>query len=109
MKIVTSKKVLILLLQTILFGFASAIVFLIPPFLFENILHVSVGITGLLVLGAPIGIALFSKISGRLNDGSKNNTYSLVGIFLMVISFILLSVLSNKISYIFMLNLHCSI
>lgn len=101
MKIVTSKKVLILLLQTILFGFASAIVFLIPPFLFENILHVSVGITGLLVLGAPIGIALFSKISGRLNDGSKNNIYSLVGIFLMVISFILLSILSNKISYIF--------
>ena len=88
MKIVTLKKVLILLLQTILFGFASAIVFLIPPFLFENILHVSVGITGLLVLGAPIGIALFSKISGRLNDGSKDNIYSLVGIFLMVISFI---------------------
>ena len=34
MKIVTSKKVLILLLQTILFGFASAIVFLIPTFPF---------------------------------------------------------------------------
>lgn len=87
-KILKNSKTLILLLQTMLFGFASAVIFLLPPFFFENILHVNTGMTGLLVLGAPVGIAIFSKVAGNLNDGTKNVKFSLIGILLMLLSFV---------------------
>lgn len=96
MHIVTSKKTFTLLLQTILFGFASAIVFLLPPFLFENVMHISAGFTGLLVLGAPFGIAIFSKIAGNINDGSKNISFSFYGITGMLIAFVILTLLPQK-------------
>ena len=97
-KILKNSKTLILLLQTMLFGFASAVIFLLPPFFFENILHVSTGMTGLLVLGAPVGIAIFSKVAGNLNDGTKNVKFSLIGIFLMLLSFVGLAMIPPKLS-----------
>lgn len=97
-KILKTSKTLILLIQTMLFGFASAVIFLLPPFFFENILHVSTGITGLLVLGAPVGIAIFSKVAGNLNDGTKNVKFSLIGILLMLLSFVGLAMIPPKLS-----------
>ena len=97
-KILKNSKTLILLLQTMLFGFASAVIFLLPPFFFENILHVSTGMTGLLVLGAPVGIAIFSKVAGNLNDGTKNIKFSLIGILLMLLSFVGLAMIPPKLS-----------
>ena len=97
-KILKTSKTLILLIQTMLFGFASAVIFLLPPFFFENILHVSTGMTGLLVLGAPVGIAIFSKVAGNLNDGTKNVKFSLIGIFLMLLSFVGLAMIPPKLS-----------
>lgn len=101
MTILTSKVPLILLIQTMLFGFASAMVFLLPPFLFENIMHVSAGLTGLLVLGAPVGIAIFSKVAGNINDGTRSRSFSLGGIIIMLISFILLLLLPPTVSPVF--------
>lgn len=101
MTILTSKVPLILLIQTMLFGFASAMVFLLPPFLFENIMHVSAGLTGLLVLGAPVGIAIFSKVAGNINDGTRNRQFSLSGIGVMLVSFILLLLLPPTVSPVF--------
>lgn len=101
MTILTSKVPLILLIQTMLFGFASAMVFLLPPFLFENIMHVSAGLTGLLVLGAPVGIAIFSKVAGNINDGTRSRSFSLGGIIIMLISFILLLLLPPTVSPMF--------
>lgn len=97
-KILKTSKTLILLIQTMLFGFASAVIFLLPLFFFENILHVSTGMTGLLVLGAPVGIAIFSKVAGNLNDGTKNVKFSLIGIFLMLLSFVGLAMIPPKLS-----------
>ena len=97
-KILKNSKTLILLLQTMLFGFASAVIFLLPPFFFENILHVNTGMTGLLVLGAPVGIAIFSKVAGNLNDGTKNVKFSLIGILLMLLSFVGLALVPPKLS-----------
>lgn len=74
--------------QTIVFGFASAMIFLLPPFIFEKLMGLNIGITGLLVLGAPVGLVIFSRISGKLNDGHKNSMFSLLG--LGVIAFSLL-------------------
>ncbi|MFP7774476.1 MFS transporter [Ligilactobacillus sp. LYQ112] len=101
MTILTRKVPLILLTQTMLFGFASTMIFLLPPFLFENIMHVNTGITGLLVLGAPVGIAIFSKITGNINDGTRNRTFILSGIGIMLISFIVLLLLPPTVSPVF--------
>lgn len=101
MTILTSKVPLILLMQTMLFGFASAMIFLLPPFLFENIMHVSAGLTGLLVLGAPVGIAIFSKVAGDINNGTRNRQFSLSGIGVMLVSFILLLLLPPTVSPVF--------
>lgn len=83
------------LMETALLGFATSIIFLFPPFLLEQLLHVSSGKTGLYVLGAPIGLVLFSKISGNLNDGSKHQQFTKVGLIIMCISFLLLALSSQ--------------
>lgn len=81
-------KILVYLVQTVIFGFASAMIFFLPPFLFEKVFDINVGMTGILVLGAPLGLVIFSKISGKQNDGSKNRQFSLVGLIVMAISII---------------------
>lgn len=80
-------KIWLYLLQTAVFGFASAIVFLIPPFLFEKVMHIDVGVTGLLVLGAPVGLVIFSRVSGSQNDGSKNQKFSRWGLVVIALAF----------------------
>ena len=70
--------------------------FLLPPFLFENVMHISAGFTGLLVLGAPFGIAIFSKVAGNINDGSRNISFSFYGIIGMLIAFVILTLLPKK-------------
>lgn len=83
-----SPKIWLFLAQTIIFGFTSAVIFLIPPFLFEKILHIGVGATGLLVLGAPAGLVIFSRISGNQNDGTKNQKFSRLGLLIIGIAFV---------------------
>ncbi|KRL01144.1 MFS transporter [Liquorilactobacillus capillatus] len=72
--------------QTIIFGFASAMIFLLPPFIFEKVLGFNVGLTGLLVLGAPAGLVIFSRISGKLNNGHQNQFFSLIGLIIITFS-----------------------
>lgn len=81
-------RVWLYLSQTAIFGFASAIVFLIPPFLFEKVMHIDVGVTGLLVFGAPAGLVIFSRISGSQNDGSKNQKFSRWGLMIIALAFV---------------------
>ncbi|WP_156184567.1 MFS transporter [Clostridium carboxidivorans] len=89
-------KILVYLVQTVVFGFASAMIFLLPPFLFEKVFHINVGMTGILVLGAPLGLVIFSKISGKQNDGLKNRQFSLIGLIIMAISMIGLLLVNNN-------------
>lgn len=89
-------RILIYLVQTVIFGFASAMIFLLPPFLFEKVFDINVGMTGILVLGAPLGLVIFSKTSGKQNDGSKNRQFSLIGLIVMAISMIGLLLVNNN-------------
>ncbi|QXN86231.1 MFS transporter [Tetragenococcus halophilus] len=88
-------KIALDLLETALLGFATSMIFLLPPFLLEQLLHISSGKTGLYVLGAPIGLVVFSKISGNLNDGTKHQQFVRIGLWTMFISFILLALTSK--------------
>lgn len=91
------------LFQTVAFGFASAMIFLLPPFIFEQLYHLGVGQTGFLVLGAPAGLVLFSRISGKVNDGSKNKLFSHVGLGIILLSLIFLLLLTPSWSYLFLI------
>ncbi len=90
------------LFQTVAFGFASAMIFLLPPFIFEQLYHLGVGQTGFLVLGAPASLVLFSRISGKVNDGSKNKLFSHVGLGIILLSLIFLLLLTPSWSYLFL-------
>ena len=52
--------------------------------------------TGILVLGAPLGLVIFSKISGKQNEGSKNRQFSLIGLIVMAISMIGFLLVNNN-------------
>lgn len=82
------------LFQTFAFGLASAVIFLLPPFIFEKLYHLDVGLTGLLVLGAPLGLVIFSRVSGKLNRGSKNHVFSRLGLGIMALALTFLLSLS---------------
>ena len=90
------------LLQTVAFGFASAMIFLLPPFIFEQLYHLGVGQTGFLVLGAPAGLVIFSRLSGKYNDGSKNKTFSHLGLGIIIASLLFLLLLTPSWSYFFL-------
>lgn len=61
-------------------------IFLLPPFIFEQSYHLGAGQTGFLVLGAPAGLVLFSRISSKINNGNKNKLFSHIGLSIIVIS-----------------------
>lgn len=74
--------------QTIIFGFSSAMIFLLPPFIFGKLMGFDSGLTGVLILGAPVGLVIFSKISGKINDGSQNKRFSLLGLIIIAPSLV---------------------
>ena len=87
------------LFQTVTFGFASAMIFLLPPFIFEPSYHLEVGQTGFLVLGAPTGLVLFSRISSKINNGNKNKLFSHIGLSIIIISLIFLLLINPNWPY----------
>ena len=87
------------LFQTVTFGFASAMIFLLPPFIFEQSYHLEVGQTGFLVLGAPTGLVLFSRISSKINNGNKNKLFSHIGLSIIIISLIFLLLINPNWPY----------
>ena len=87
------------LFQTVTFGFASAMIFLLPPFIFEQSYHLEVGQTGCLVLGAPTGLVLFSRISSKINNGNKNKLFSHIGLSIIIISLIFLLLINPNWPY----------
>ena len=78
------------LFQTVTFGFASAMIFLLPPFIFEQ---------SFLVLGAPTGLVLFSRISSKINNGNKNKLFSHIGLSIIIISLIFLLLINPNWPY----------
>ena len=87
------------LFQTVAFGFASAMIFLLPPFIFEQSYHLEIGQIGFLVLGAPAGLVLFSRISSKINDGNKNKLFSHIGLSIIIISLIFLLLINPNWPY----------
>lgn len=64
--------------------------------------HRRMGQTGFLVLGAPAGLVLFSRISGKINDGSKNKAFSHLGLGIIIASLFFLLLLNPSWPYFFL-------
>ena len=61
--------------------------------------HLEVGQTGFLVLGAPTGLVLFSRISSKINNGNKNKLFSHIGLSIILISLIFLLLINPNWPY----------
>lgn len=82
-KSIISWKINLHFTQTAAFGFASAILFLLPPFIFSKIFNLPMGIIGVLVLSAPVGLVVFAKLSSKWGYRWKSTELALLGILTM--------------------------
>jgi EmrB/QacA subfamily drug resistance transporter len=76
------------MLATVAFGFVSAIIFIIPPYFLQNVLQLSPWQVGIISFCAPIGLVIFSKISGNLLKKIDANTLMAWGLLIMTCSLI---------------------
>ncbi|MCR9192223.1 MAG: MFS transporter [Gammaproteobacteria bacterium] len=82
------------MVATVAFGVASAIIFMIPPFFLEKLHHFSPWQTGLVVFCAPLGVVLFSRLSGKLIHYFGTMILMTVGLLCMLLALIGLALLS---------------
>jgi len=85
-----NKKFVLASLGTIVFGLASATVFIIPPFFLEKLMNFPTWKVGFVALCAPLGVVMFAKISGKRII--QHGTYKpmMLGLTFMLISLIAL-------------------
>lgn len=76
------------MLATVAFGVASAIVFMVPPFFLEKLLHLPSWQVGLIVVCAPLGVILFSRVSGKLMKSLSTMILMTAGLFCMLLALI---------------------
>ena len=99
-KSIISWKINLLFAQTAVFGFASAILFLLPPFIFSKIFNLPMGIIGVLVLSAPVGLVVFAKLSSKWGYRWKSTELALLGILTMSSSMFFLITGSHYLGFI---------
>lgn len=99
-KSIISWKINLHFAQTAVFGFASAILFLLPPFIFSKIFNLPMGIIGVLVLSAPVGLVVFAKLSSKWGYRWKSTELALLGILTMSSSMFFLIMGSHYLGFI---------
>ncbi|QQE80027.1 MFS transporter [Alicyclobacillus sp. SO9] len=78
------------MLAIFVFGGASSMGFIIPPFFLERVTHLTPWQVGLVNLSSPLGIVLLSKVSGRLMDRWGTTRLMVTGLIIMFISYTVL-------------------
>ncbi|MGA5716789.1 MFS transporter [Bacillus bombysepticus] len=76
---------------TIGFGVASAIIFIIPPYFLQTFIQLTPWQTGLVLLSAPLGLVIFSRITGKYMERFWPKSLMKIGLFVMFIAFVGLS------------------
>lgn len=76
------------LLGTAAFGAAAAISFVVPPYFLENVAHLVPWQVGLVSLFSPLGLLLFSQISGNSINRLGTGKLMLIGLTGMLLGFI---------------------
>jgi EmrB/QacA subfamily drug resistance transporter len=73
------------------FGFASAVVFIVPPYFLDEITRLTPWQTGFVLLSAPLGLVILSRISGKYINRFGRTRLMLIGLGIMLAAFIGLS------------------
>ncbi|WP_419719468.1 MFS transporter [Bacillus toyonensis] len=76
---------------TIGFGVASAIIFIIPPYFLQTFKKLAPWQTGFVLLSAPLGLVIFSRMAGKFMRCYGTNFLMKIGICIMFIAFVGLS------------------
>ena len=75
------------------FGGTTSLGFIIPPYILENINHLSSWQIGLVNLTSPLGLVLTSKISGKLISRIGNIVLMTTGLIIMIVAYTSLGLL----------------
>ncbi len=76
-------------IDTLTFGFATAVIFLLPPLELHLITHLSAWQIGLISLSAPLGIVLLSRFSGIAIDRWGEQRLVCTGLLVMLVALVL--------------------
>ncbi|WP_242270505.1 MFS transporter [Bacillus cereus group sp. BfR-BA-01425] len=79
------------ILATIGFGVASAIIFIVPPYFLQNFTSLTPLQTGFVLLSAPLGLVIFSRIAGKFMGRFGTTLFMRIGLGIMFIAFVGLS------------------
>jgi MFS family permease len=70
------------------FGLCSAVIFILPPFMFENYLHFEPWRVGIIGLICPLGFLIGSQLVASINKHMSIEQSTLMGLALMLISLV---------------------
>ena len=76
---------------TVGFGVASAIIFIIPPYFLQAFTQLTPWQTGFVLLSAPLGLVIFSRIAGKYMERFGPKLLMKIGLCVMFIAFVGLS------------------
>lgn len=79
------------ILATIGFGVASAIIFIVPPYFLQKFTSLTPLQTGFVLLSAPLGLVIFSRIAGKFMGRFGTTLFMRIGLGIMFIAFVGLS------------------
>jgi EmrB/QacA subfamily drug resistance transporter len=80
---------------TVGFGVASAIIFIIPPYFLQTFTQLTPWQTGFVLLSAPLGLVIFSRIAGKYMERFGPNLFMKIGLGVMFIAFVGLSFIQS--------------
>lgn len=79
------------LIDTLTFGFATAIIFMLPPLELHLFAHLSAWQIGLISLSTPLGVVILSRFSGIAIDRWGEQRLVLAGLLVMLVALLLLA------------------
>jgi EmrB/QacA subfamily drug resistance transporter len=84
------------ILAIFIFGGATSIGFIVPPYFLEQVSHLSPWQVGLVNLSAPSGLVLLSSSSGRLTNKWGNTRLMFLGLLAMFMSYAVLTCMQSN-------------
>lgn len=83
-------------LAIFVFGGATSLGFIIPPYFLEQVSHLAPWQVGLVNLSSPLGLVLFSKVSGRLINRLGTSRLMVIGLVMMLMSYVILGQMQSN-------------
>lgn len=86
-------------------GGSTSLGFIIPPYFLEEVIHLLPWQIGLINLSAPLGLMVFSNISGGLINKKRTGRLMIYGLVLMTSSYTVLTMMQSSWSLLYLVVL----